>query len=160
MPVGQYFAAPAVLLRMPTAGISMSVRHTPHLSLLVQLPLMGILYPRKPRARKPHTVEGSRWLASKESSEQEVLVPIYEYECTKCSSRFELKKRFGENSGASCPHCQGKARRVFSAVLIFFKGPGFYVTDKSTGWSWLTSGKDMGRSANGEKESVSSEEPK
>lgn len=58
-------------------------------------------------------------------------MPVYEYECERCSLRFELKKRFGENSEAECPKCQGKARRIFSPVPIIFKGSGFYVTDKA-----------------------------
>lgn len=56
-------------------------------------------------------------------------MPIYEYECERCSLRFELKRRFGDDGGASCPPCQGKTRRLFSPVPIIFKGPGFYVTD-------------------------------
>lgn len=58
-------------------------------------------------------------------------MPIYEYECKVCSLKFELRRRFGENSGASCPQCQGEARQLFSPVLVIFKGPGFYVTDKA-----------------------------
>jgi len=61
----------------------------------------------------------------------EVLMPIYEYECKDCTARFELKRRFGENSGVSCPLCQGEARRVFCPVSILFKGSGFYVTDNA-----------------------------
>jgi len=56
-------------------------------------------------------------------------MPIYEYECEKCSLRFELKKHFGEDGRASCPLCQGEARRIFSPVPVIFKGSGFYVTD-------------------------------
>ena len=58
-------------------------------------------------------------------------MPIYEYECRSCFLRFELKRGFGESSGASCPRCQSEARRIFSPVPIFFKGPGFYVTDNA-----------------------------
>ena len=56
-------------------------------------------------------------------------MPIYEYECEKCSLRFELRRRFSEDGGAECPECHGEARRLFSPVAIIFKGPGFYVTD-------------------------------
>lgn len=58
-------------------------------------------------------------------------MPIYEYQCKGCSLRFELKRPFGENSGASCPSCRGEARRIFSPVPILFKGPGFYITDSA-----------------------------
>jgi len=56
-------------------------------------------------------------------------LPIYEYECTCCSFRFELKQSFSENTPVSCPRCGGSAQRVFSPVPIIFKGSGFYSTD-------------------------------
>lgn len=56
-------------------------------------------------------------------------MPTYEYECTKCLGRFEVKKRFSDNGADLCPSCGGGARRLFSPVPIIFKGPGFYVTD-------------------------------
>jgi putative FmdB family regulatory protein len=56
-------------------------------------------------------------------------MPIYEYECLKCSHRFEVRKHFGEDGVTPCPQCQGDARRLFSPVPIIFKGSGFYVTD-------------------------------
>jgi putative FmdB family regulatory protein len=56
-------------------------------------------------------------------------MPIYEYECKKCHSRFEVKRSFGEDGGATCPECSGKAGRIFTSVPVIFKGSGFYVTD-------------------------------
>lgn len=56
-------------------------------------------------------------------------MPIYEYECEKCLKRFELKKRFDEDSSAICTACGSKARRLFSPARIVFKGSGFSVTD-------------------------------
>ena len=56
-------------------------------------------------------------------------MPIYEYECTCCSSRFELKRSFNENNPVSCPQCGGDTQPVFSPVPIIFKGSGFYTTD-------------------------------
>lgn len=56
-------------------------------------------------------------------------LPIYEYECTCCSSRFELKQSFSENGPAPCPRCGCTAERIFSPVPIIFKGSGFYTTD-------------------------------
>ena len=60
-------------------------------------------------------------------------MPTYEYECRVCSTRFELKRGFGEETNAYCPACAGEARRIFSPVPIFFKGSGFYVTDNAKG---------------------------
>jgi putative FmdB family regulatory protein len=56
-------------------------------------------------------------------------MPIYEYECGHCNHRFEVKQGFDEEPQAVCPQCQGKARRVFYAAPVIFKGSGFYITD-------------------------------
>ncbi len=56
-------------------------------------------------------------------------MPIYEYECEKCSLRFEVKRRFSEDGSGFCPQCGSKARRLFSPLPIIFKSSGFYVTD-------------------------------
>jgi putative FmdB family regulatory protein len=60
-------------------------------------------------------------------------MPIYEYECSVCHSRFDQRQRFDEEAVSICPHCQGKANRVFHAVPILFKGSGFYITDHGRG---------------------------
>ena len=61
-------------------------------------------------------------------------MPIYEYECGVCQTRFERKQNFDEEPVAICPECQGKARRVICSIPVIFKGSGFYTTDnrKST----------------------------
>jgi putative FmdB family regulatory protein len=56
-------------------------------------------------------------------------MPIYEYECGHCHHRFEMKQGFDEEPQAICPQCQGRARRVFHAAPVIFKGSGFYITD-------------------------------
>jgi len=56
-------------------------------------------------------------------------LPVYEYQCSCCASRFEVRKSFSEDGSASCPSCGGHAERVFSPVPIIFKGSGFYCTD-------------------------------
>jgi len=56
-------------------------------------------------------------------------LPIYEYRCTNCFFKFEVRRGVGENSSAPCPRCQGEGHLVFSPVPIIFKGPGFYTTD-------------------------------
>jgi putative FmdB family regulatory protein len=65
-------------------------------------------------------------------------LPIYEYECTRCPSRFELKRGFHDETPVSCPACGKKARRRFSSVPIIFKGSGFYVTDSKGSQSATT----------------------
>ena len=56
-------------------------------------------------------------------------MPVYEYECEICRSRFEKKQRFLDEAVATCPECQGKAHRVLHPAPTIFKGSGFYVTD-------------------------------
>ena len=56
-------------------------------------------------------------------------MPIYEYECGSCSHRFEKREGYDDEPRAVCPRCEGKARRVFHAAPVIFKGKGFYVTD-------------------------------
>jgi len=60
-------------------------------------------------------------------------MPIYEYECGKCRSRFEKRQGFHEDTEAVCPQCQGQSRRVFQSTPVVFKGSGFYVTDHRKG---------------------------
>jgi len=57
-------------------------------------------------------------------------MPTYEYQCPKCSLKFEAKRSFGDNnSPVFCTRCGTEAKRLFSAVPVIFKGPGFYTTD-------------------------------
>ena len=76
-------------------------------------------------------------------------LPTYEYECPKCSSRFEQRRSFSEESKVTCPKCRREARRIFSPVPIIFKGSGFYVTDHKSdhGHSSPTGGSDQAASS-------------
>lgn len=66
-------------------------------------------------------------------------MPTYEYECEKCTCRFELKRRFGEDAKSPrCPICRGKVRQLFSPSAILFKGSGFYVTDSRSNLNRLS----------------------
>lgn len=56
-------------------------------------------------------------------------MPIYDYECCACSSRFERRQRFDEEPITICPECAGRTRRVIHSVPVLFKGSGFYCTD-------------------------------
>lgn len=43
-------------------------------------------------------------------------MPLYEYQCSECSHRFEVLQRLGEGSDAlTCPECgQASAKKQFS----------------------------------------------
>ena len=68
-------------------------------------------------------------LTNLKNREEPRTLPIYEYECTSCAHRFELRRNFNETDTASCPRCGCHPQRIFSSVPIIFKGAGFYVTD-------------------------------
>jgi len=80
-------------------------------------------------------------------------MPIYEYECVKCSLRFELKRQFSEDGSGFCPQCGSEARRLFSPVPIVFKGSGFYVTDNRKDHNESLSDKSDGDKIESKKES-------
>ena len=63
----------------------------------------------------------------------EVGMPVYEYKCSRCDCRFELRQSINDTNGARCPDCGQEAHRLFIPVPIIFKGSGFYVTDSRPG---------------------------
>ena len=82
-------------------------------------------------------------------------MPVYEYECSNCSCRFELKQKFSDSPVATCPECKASARRVFSPVPIIFKGSGFYVTEYPK-----ESGKKLENKRDGDKPASKDKEQK
>ena len=74
-------------------------------------------------------------------------MPIYEYECKKCSHRFERIQRFSDPLVKKCPKCGGKVEQVISAPAVQFKGSGWYVTDyaKKSGGSSAKSESSDGK---------------
>ena len=69
-------------------------------------------------------------------------MPTYSYACTECQHRFDAVQSFTDDSLTVCPECDGRLRKVFSAVGVVFKGGGFYRTDSRNGSSAsVTAGK-------------------
>src|SRR5437763_11090351 len=56
-------------------------------------------------------------------------MPTYQYVCTECGEPLEVVQKFSDEPLTVCPACQGRLRKVFSAVGVVFKGSGFYKTD-------------------------------
>lgn len=56
-------------------------------------------------------------------------MPLYEYECDKCGSRFEQIQKFSDPPVTKHDGCGGKVRKLLSAPAIQFKGSGWYITD-------------------------------
>ncbi|MDA0564390.1 FmdB family transcriptional regulator [Streptomonospora sp. S1-112] len=59
-------------------------------------------------------------------------MPTYQYACTECGSQLEAVQSFSDDALTVCPECQGRLRKVYSAVGIVFKGSGFYRTDSNS----------------------------
>lgn len=93
-------------------------------------------------------------------------MPTYQYQCTECGEGLEAVQKFTDDALTECPACNGRLKKVFSAVGIVFKGSGFYRNDSrgsssssspaksaSTG---TTSSSDSSSSSSGSSDSKSS----
>jgi putative FmdB family regulatory protein len=57
-------------------------------------------------------------------------MPLYEFECEACKTRFERIQKFSDANPEVCPTCgKGPVRKLPSSPAIQFKGSGFYITD-------------------------------
>jgi putative FmdB family regulatory protein len=56
-------------------------------------------------------------------------MPLYEYQCDVCGTRFERIQKFSDPPVDSCPSCHGAVRKLVSSPAIQFKGSGWYITD-------------------------------
>ena len=77
-------------------------------------------------------------------------MPTYSYRCTECSTAFDIQQAFTDDALTECPSCQGRLRKIFSAVGVTFNGSGFYRTDSRS------SGSGSGSSSSGSSSSGSS----
>ena len=59
-------------------------------------------------------------------------MPLYEYVCDICGTRFEARRGFSEAGSPTCPLGHRQARKLVSAPTIVFKGSGWYATDSRT----------------------------
>src|ERR1700683_3795270 len=62
-------------------------------------------------------------------NDERVVMPTYEYACSKCGEHLEAVQSFSDDPLKKCPACGGRLKKVFGAVGIVFKGSGFYKTD-------------------------------
>jgi putative FmdB family regulatory protein len=57
-------------------------------------------------------------------------MPLYEYQCEACGSRFEVIHKFSDPPADTCKVCgKGPVQRLQSSPAIQFKGSGWYITD-------------------------------
>ncbi|MTE19460.1 FmdB family transcriptional regulator [Streptomyces sp. TRM43335] len=82
-------------------------------------------------------------------------MPTYQYQCTECGEGLEAVQKFTDDALTECPSCQGRLKKVFSAVGIVFKGSGFYRND-SRGSSSGGQGSNSASSSSSTSSSTSS----
>ncbi len=56
-------------------------------------------------------------------------MPIYEYQCSKCSEIFEAFQKFSDKPLIQCKFCRGKVEQLISQSSFQLKGSGWYLTD-------------------------------
>ena len=79
-------------------------------------------------------------------------MPTYQYSCTECGAALEAQQSFSDAPLTDCPECNGRLRKVFSAVGVVFKGSGFYRTDsRSTPSESSSNGTSDSAKSNGAK---------
>ncbi|MFE2723172.1 FmdB family zinc ribbon protein [Kitasatospora sp. NPDC059327] len=84
-------------------------------------------------------------------------MPTYQYQCTECGNGLEAVQKFTDEALTTCPDCQGRLRKVFSAVGVVFKGSGFYRTDsRSSSSSSVSTGSSSAASSSGSSSAASS----
>ena len=69
-------------------------------------------------------------------------MPLYEYECSKCSHSWELIQRMSDAPPKTCPECRSrKVGKLMSRTSFVLKGSGWYAdgysgkSNESTGGS-------------------------
>ncbi len=58
-------------------------------------------------------------------------MPIYEYECSYCSHKFQQLQHISDKAPEICPICgkKGGVHKLISHASFVLKGSGWYVTD-------------------------------
>ncbi|WP_432195615.1 FmdB family zinc ribbon protein [Streptomyces sp. bgisy027] len=83
-------------------------------------------------------------------------MPTYQYQCTECGEGLEAVQKFTDDALTECPSCQGRLKKVFSAVGIVFKGSGFYRNDSRGSSSSSSPASSKSSSASADSSSTSS----
>ncbi|WP_409236675.1 FmdB family zinc ribbon protein [Streptomyces sp. PA5.6] len=82
-------------------------------------------------------------------------MPTYQYQCTECGEGLEAVQKFTDDALTVCPNCDGRLKKVFSAVGIVFKGSGFYRNDSRGSSSSSTPANASSKSGSGSSSSTS-----
>ncbi|MFD3479760.1 FmdB family zinc ribbon protein [Streptomyces sp. NPDC058695] len=84
-------------------------------------------------------------------------MPTYQYQCTECGEGLEAVQKFTDDALTVCPSCDGRLKKVFSAVGIVFKGSGFYRNDSRGSSSSSSPAPSSAKSTTSDTKSSSSE---
>ncbi|REK92220.1 FmdB family transcriptional regulator [Streptomyces inhibens] len=87
-------------------------------------------------------------------------MPTYQYQCTECGEGLEAVQKFTDDALTECPSCNGRLKKVFSAVGIVFKGSGFYRNDSRGSSSSSSPAKSSSSSSASSSDSSSSSDAK
>ncbi|CAL2057798.1 MULTISPECIES: FmdB family zinc ribbon protein [Streptomyces] len=88
-------------------------------------------------------------------------MPTYQYQCTECGEGLEAVQKFTDDALTECPNCNGRLKKVFSAVGIVFKGSGFYRNDsRGSSSSSSPATKSSGSSSSGSTSTSASSDSK
>ena len=90
-------------------------------------------------------------------------MPIYEYQCKKCSNLTEAWQKFSDPPITKCELCNGKMKKLISQNTFHLKGSGWYVTDyasKNRGESQGTAEKSTTETTPKKEAKSASEKPK
>lgn len=60
-------------------------------------------------------------------------MPLYEYQCTQCDNRFELRQKFSDEPAKECPSCGGAVQKLISQSGFALKGGGWYAEGYGSG---------------------------
>ena len=53
-------------------------------------------------------------------------MPMYEYRCTSCNNKFELRQKFSDAPATECPSCSGAVEKMISQTAFSLKGDGWF----------------------------------
>jgi putative FmdB family regulatory protein len=56
-------------------------------------------------------------------------MPVYEYQCAKCKTEFEVMQKITEEPLLECSACGGELKKLITNTSFVLKGSGWYVTD-------------------------------
>ncbi|MEV8526695.1 MULTISPECIES: FmdB family zinc ribbon protein [unclassified Streptomyces] len=86
-------------------------------------------------------------------------MPTYQYQCTECGEGLEAVQKFTDDALTVCPNCDGRLKKVFSAVGIVFKGSGFYRNDSRGASSSSSPASSAAKSSSSSTSSSSDSKP-